>query len=172
MINIKIVKTLAAFIIVLAVSSISLANEREGAKKLPPITNDLYKKECGACHFLYQPGLLPERSWIKLIDTIDKHFGEDASLDAAANEEIKKYLIQNSAEKSNAKRSKRILSSIKSNSTPVRISETPYIQDKHRKISKDVYKRESIKSLANCIACHKTADEGLYEDDDVVIPKK
>ncbi len=172
MINIKIVKILVAFFAVLAVSSISLAEENEGSENLPPITNDFYRKECGACHFLYQPGLLPERSWIKIMDTLDKHFGEDASLDSAAKEKIKKYLVQNSAEKSASKRSKRILSSIKSSSTPARISETPYIQSKHRRISKDVFKRESIKSISNCIACHKTADEGFYEDDDVVIPKK
>src|SRR4030067_181895 len=172
MINIKAIRVMIVFLAALTIPFVSLADKKKDAKRLPPITNDLYRKECGACHFLYQPGLLPERSWIKIMDTLDKNFGEDASLDTAAKEEIKKYLAQNSAEKSAAKRSKKILSSIKSSSTPVRISETPYIQSKHRKIYKEVYKRESIKSIANCIACHKTADEGLYEDDNIEIPKK
>ena len=37
---------------------------------------------------------------------------------------------------------------------------------KHRK-----RKRESIGSLSNCLACHITAEEGIYEDDNVKIPK-
>ncbi len=30
-----------------------------------PVKNALYLEECGACHFAYQPGLLPSRSWKK-----------------------------------------------------------------------------------------------------------
>jgi hypothetical protein len=31
-----------------------------------PVTSDRYRKECGACHFVYLPGLLPARSWNRL----------------------------------------------------------------------------------------------------------
>ncbi|MBU0973733.1 MAG: diheme cytochrome c, partial [Proteobacteria bacterium] len=38
-------------------------------------------------------------------------------------------------------------------------------------ISPDVLNRESIGSLSNCIACHTTAEDGIYDDDNVKIPK-
>ncbi|MDD3343356.1 MAG: cytochrome b/b6 domain-containing protein, partial [Sulfurospirillaceae bacterium] len=40
-------------------------------------------KECISCHTLYPPFLLPERSWVAMMQTLDNHFGDDASLDAA-----------------------------------------------------------------------------------------
>jgi hypothetical protein len=55
--------------------------------------------------------------------------------------------------------------------TPMRITEIPYIQAKHRKINTDVFEREPIGSLSNCSACHVTADQGVFEDDDVKIPQ-
>ena len=30
---------------------------------IDPVDTQLYTKECGGCHFPYQPGLLPARSW-------------------------------------------------------------------------------------------------------------
>lgn len=56
-------------------------------------------------------------------------------------------------------------------STPVTISEISYIKHKHKKISQEVFERKAIGSMGNCIACHKNAGSGIYEDDDVVIPK-
>jgi hypothetical protein len=54
---------------------------------------------------------------------------------------------------------------------PLRITEIPYIQEKHHEVSASVLKRKSIGSLSNCSACHKTAEKGIYDDDNVVIPK-
>jgi len=34
-----------------------------------------------------------------------------------------------------------------------------------------VFKRESIGALANCMACHLTTEKGIYDDDNVKIPK-
>ena len=48
----------------------------------------------------YPPGLLPERSWRKMMAELDKHFGQNASLDAAATKAILDYLVENSAERS------------------------------------------------------------------------
>ena len=30
---------------------------------------------------------------------------------------------------------------------------------------------ESIGSISNCVACHTTAEEGIYDDEDVKIPR-
>ena len=34
----------------------------ERTKEVKPVTDKRYLKECGECHFAYQPGLLPARS--------------------------------------------------------------------------------------------------------------
>jgi nitrate/TMAO reductase-like tetraheme cytochrome c subunit len=142
----------------------------KGSKHLSAAANDTYKNSCGSCHFAYQPGLLPSRSWVKIMDEPGAHPGGTLSLDEKRKAEVKYYLIQNSAENSHSKLSKKIMDSIGSDA-PVRISEIPYIKHKHREIKQEVFARKAIGSRANCIACHKSAETGLYDDDDVVIPK-
>jgi hypothetical protein len=41
-----------------------------------PVSNPVYSEECGACHFTYQPELLPSASWKKVVTAHDDHFGE------------------------------------------------------------------------------------------------
>ena len=142
----------------------------KGTKHFSVVTNDTYENSCGSCHFAYHPGLLPSRSWVKIIDEENAHPGGALSLDEKEKTEIKNYLTQNSAENIQAKRSKKIMDSVGS-STPVMISEIPYIKHKHHEIDQEVFARKAIGSRGNCIACHKNAESGVYEDDDVVIPK-
>ena len=136
-----------------------------------PVNDDMYLKECASCHFAYQPGLLPEKSWVKLMGDLENHFDTDASLDAVDNKKILKYLISNSAEKfTNYKRSKKINQSISKNETPIAITKTPYFVKKHREIRKNLITQKEVGSLANCMACHTTANKGSYSERDIDIP--
>ena len=137
---------------------------------LGPVDNPAYKKECGACHFCYQPGLLPSGSWDRILARLDDHFGEVIVLDPDSKKIIAEYLKANSAEQSTAKRAGKIMRSL-GGLTPVRITDVPYIREKHHDISSSILKRQSIGSLANCSVCHITAEQGIYEDDNVVIPR-
>jgi hypothetical protein len=137
---------------------------------LKPVNNPTYEAECGECHFLYQPELLPSGSWIKILDQLDDHFGEEIELDPDSKKIISDYLNSNSAENSSAKRAVKIMRSLGTH-VAMRITETPYIREKHHELNPEVFKRESIGSLSNCIACHTTAEKGIYEDDNVQIPK-
>jgi hypothetical protein len=148
----------------------AFAGEHNESETLPKVTNEVYRKNCGTCHFAYQPGLLPARSWLKIVDKPGGHPGGDLSLEKTAKAEIEKYLNQNSAEKTQSKRSRKILSSSGVN-VPTRISEIPYIKEKHHEIAQEVFLRKSIGSRGNCIACHRTAENGDYDDDNVTIPK-
>jgi hypothetical protein len=103
------------------------------------------------------------------MDRTKDHFGEEIPCDSREQKEIKGYLQKNGADRSSWKKSSKIMTSLKGKS-PLRITEVPYIQSKHRKISADVLKRQSIGSLSNCQACHKTADQGSFDDDYVTIP--
>ena len=137
---------------------------------LKPVANQTYKETCGACHFSYQPELLPSGSWGKVLSNLKEHFGEAVDIDAESKTTIEKYLMDNSAEHSKAKRSVKIMRSL-GGQIPSRITEIPYIRDKHHDISARVFTRKAVGSLSNCSACHRTADQGVYNDDHVLIPK-
>ncbi len=145
-------------------------NDHDGSH-LKPVNNPIYEAKCGECHFLYQPELLPSASWMKILDQpLDDHFGEEIELDPDSKKIISNYLKSNGAENSSAKRAVKIIRSL-GNHVPMRITDTPYIREKHHELDPEVLKRKSIGSLSNCIACHTTAEKGIYEDDNVKIPQ-
>jgi hypothetical protein len=63
---------------------------RRSAPQLPA-----YAQECAGCHMAYPPGLLPAASWQRLMGGLSKHFGTDASLDAADAQPIAAWLVAN-----------------------------------------------------------------------------
>lgn len=140
-----------------------------GKRFLAPVNNPIFKEECGACHFAYQPELLPSGSWDKILAGLEDHFGEAVELDLDSKKVIAEYLKANAADHSSAKRAVKIMRSL-GNRTPLRITQIPYIQRKHHEIQPEVFKRESVGSLSNCSACHTTAEKGIYDDDYAVIP--
>jgi len=144
--------------------------ERNRHKSAAVAENPLYKQECSSCHYLYNPGLLTAASWMAVINGQNKHFGENLAIDPKETTEILNYLKSNSAEKGNAEWSRKIARSSGSK-TYLRISEVPWIQKEHRKISEAVFKRPSIKSRANCVACHPAAANGDFEEHSVSIPR-
>jgi len=137
---------------------------------LLPVNNPTYSENCGSCHFVYQPGLLPASSWNKILNDLETHFGEPAIIDQNSLKTIAEYLTSNAADSSPTEKSVKIMKSL-GKQTPLRITEIPYIQKKHHEITQDILARKSIGSLSNCSVCHKTAEKGFYDDDGVVIPK-
>lgn len=143
----------------------------EGGGQLPVVTNAKWKSECSSCHMLYHPGLLPERSWNKMMNGLDQHFGENASLDVVTRDEIMRFLAMNSADKHDNRRSKRISQSIPATDAPLRITETRYFTSKHDEVSPLTFKRKSIGSASNCVACHKNAEKGDFAESQIRIPR-
>ena len=137
---------------------------------LPEVNNATYITECGPCHFVYQPGLLPTGSWKDILASLEDHNGEALEIDQESLSSITDYMLANSAEKSSAKRSRKIVKSLRGQ-IPTRITDIPYIIEKHDEISGEIFTRPSIGSRSNCPACHKTADKGIYEDDYANIPR-
>lgn len=136
-----------------------------------PVNNQLYINECAACHFAYQPGLLPSNSWKKMMGNLENHFGVDATLLDEDFKAISKYLNENSAEKAmEYKRSKKIVRSMRDDGTIIAVSKTPYFIKKHREIPSKYINQKKVKGLFNCIACHTTAQKGIYSQRDIIIP--
>ncbi len=131
----------------------------------------LYQQECGACHMVYQPQFLPKRSWQKIMQTLQDHFGSDASLDSADKEKITKYLLANSGDSKRVLGEFReIIQSIPPTQTPLRISETPYFKKEHRKIPRKAITQKEVRSFANCNACHTKAQQGDFSERTLAIP--
>jgi len=138
---------------------------------LPVNKSDLYQSECGSCHFAYQPGLLPARSWQKMMSGLDDHFGDNAELSVKSKTEISAYLQQGAADEQYARRSDKFKRGISSGDVPLRISELPYMQRKHDEIpTRFISGNPQVGSLANCVACHTQAARGNFDEDSVRIP--
>jgi hypothetical protein len=119
-----------------------------------------YTQECAACHVAYPPALLPASSWQRIMGGLDRHFGTDASLDAATASQIGAWL------QAHAGRDRR------AREVPPqdRITRSAWFERKHREIDAAVWKHASVKSPANCAACHAGAERGHYDDDTLKIP--
>lgn len=136
-----------------------------------PATDQTYLNECTSCHFGFQPGFLPKRSWKKMMGNLENHFGSDASLDEKERNHILKYLIENSADNvSGYKRSTKMNSSISRYDTPLKITDVPYFKREHREIPKRFITQKEVGSLSNCTACHTTAAKGVYSERAIKIP--
>jgi mono/diheme cytochrome c family protein len=122
-----------------------------------------YKQECAACHIAYPAGMLPAGSWMRLMGGLNKHYGIDASLDAKSLAEISGWL------EGHAGTYKRV-----SEMPPEdRITKSAWFIRKHneREVSPAVWKRASVGSASNCIACHTNAAQGSFSERDIKIPK-
>ena len=135
---------------------------------IKPVRNELYQQECASCHMTYQPGLLPAASWRKIMAGLDAHFGENAELAAEDMQAILAYLEANAADTVSLGRSASFARQAPEGS--IRITENPYFLRKHREIPKRVLAHEKIGSFSNCVACHRSADKGVYNEHDVNIP--
>lgn len=149
--------------------AIACADESGSKKSLGVVDNLIYREQCGVCHFAYQPALLPSGSWHKILSRLPDHNEESVVVEESDIKIIKEYLEKNAAEHSSAKRAVKILKSLEAH-TPEKITDVPYIRRKHHDVKDEVFKRKSIGSPANCVACHTTAEDGVYEDDNVRIP--
>lgn len=142
-------------------------------KEVKPVANKTYQSECGDCHFAYQPGLLPAKSWEKLLNTdaLRKHFGVNAEIEKDALQEVYDYAIENAADKSYYKRSRKIAHATAEGDAPLRITELHYIDRKHQHIPEKMVKGNvNVKSLSYCDKCHTQASQGVFDNDTVSIP--
>lgn len=146
------------------VASLLLASSATFAAKMamPADAPASYEAECASCHMAYPPALLSEQSWKNVMSSLSKHFGTDASVDAKTQTEITSWLVKNAATRQKY-----------SETAPEnRITKTSWFIRKHDEVRADVWKRASIKSPANCGACHIDAAKGIFSENNIKIPAK
>ena len=119
------------------------------------------QQECSACHIAYPPNLLPAASWQRLMQNLPRHFGTDASLDAATVQVLSTWLAGTAA------RTARIAEPPPED----RITESRWFVREHRKVAAATWKLPAVKSPANCAACHTGAPQGDFDEHSVRIPR-
>ncbi len=119
---------------------INLAHAGDDASASPDKAK--WKNECGSCHVAYPPQFLAATDWQQLMDKLDQHFGENASLDGLTTKQILGYLLRHAGSGD--------LYSAKT----LRISDTPWFKREHHVISPKEWARADVNSRSNCSACH------------------
>jgi hypothetical protein len=165
------VALLAAAVTLATATSPARAHEREREDDFdhrPRVRRDAvaradpaYLKECGACHLAYPPQLLPASSWRAILAGLDRHFGDDASLEPEARAALERWLVENAGREERPGAAPRL-----------RITESPWFEDEHDEVPPGAAARPSVRSLANCGACHPGAERWDFDDDRVKIPPR
>jgi hypothetical protein len=149
-----------AFLIILA-SLLAMPNAMASGGIAFTATNSKWKAECGSCHVAYPANMLPATSWKAMMGGLDKHFGSDASLDAATSVEILAFLEKNASQRKADPAQK----------PQLRITETRWFINAHDEVSAKTWKNPLVKSAANCAACHTQAESGDFSERNIRIPK-
>ena len=158
----KFTRMLAVVVLIVgATMPVAHADHDEDKGKAPMVSNAKWVSECGACHVAYPPRFLPAESWRAIMAGLDKHFGSNASLDAADVNEITAFLEKNASTKMHEVSAKPTL----------RITETRSFKSEHREVTAYVWKLPKVKSPANCGACHTKAESGDFSEHNVRIPR-
>lgn len=136
-------------------------NQSERDRHATSVSNPQLKEECGSCHIVYPPNMLPAASWRALMANLNKHFGSDASLDAATQRELSILLQKEAGSNAGEASAKPVL----------RITETRWFQHEHDEVSARTWRNPKVKSPANCGACHTQAEQGKFNEHDIRMPR-
>jgi nitrate/TMAO reductase-like tetraheme cytochrome c subunit len=150
-------KLFPAALLVLALSA------QADSYRLPQ--NAAFTEECASCHMAYPPQMLHADSWRAMMGNLSRHFGSDASIDEKRRLAITDFLVAHAGgRKTGDTRDEK-------GQPLLRITQTARFEKKHREVSAATFKRASIKSPANCSACHPQAAAGDYSERSITIPK-
>lgn len=134
------------------------------ANFLSPGKNDLYENQCGTCHFLFRPGLMTSKSWVKIVEESGDHFGKNLALKQSEKLELLSFLTKNSSDEGWLDVPDEIGETAiilyeqnmeQNNNAPIRVTQTRYIKDAHNMIDPTVFDREAIGGFNNCGGCHE-----------------
>lgn len=133
--------------------------------RLPADAPPAFQAECASCHIAFPPQLLSAEDWRRVMARLDKHYGDNASLDEKTRLAIEDFLVRNagSSWKLGAGRTARP-------DEPPRLTQTDWFQREHRKVARTDWTHAKVKTPANCAACHTKALEGSYRGREIIMP--
>lgn len=139
----------------------SLSAVHAGSHDFKPIQAlPQYAQECAGCHVAYPPALLSADSWQRIVTGLSQHYGVDASLDAAQIDTIGRWLASEAG----------AYKKVQTSPPEDRISRSDWFVRKHRRVDPEIWRLASVKSPAQCTACHIQADQGRFDEHDLRTP--
>lgn len=136
----------------------------------PSVTSEAVIKECGECHVLYRPQMLPKKSWKIIMDGLADHFGENAGLDQNVLKEVADYHVDHAADVEDNRLARKFMEGVDLNNPPLRVTTTPRFIRKHSGVPDQAFTQKAVGSKARCDACHLRTKDGDFGDDHVIIP--
>jgi len=143
----------------MAAAGAAIADEGKHALRVPPLPK--YQEECAACHVAYPPGLLPAASWRRVMNSLPRHYGADASLDPATVKELSTWLVANAGS----------YRRVREEPPQDRITQSAWFLRKHDEVPARTWKLPAVKNPSNCVACHAQADQGDFNEHNVRLPR-
>ena len=138
--------------------------------------NPTYQRECGDCHVAYPPALLTADGWRQVMGQLDRHYGVDASIDAATAASIGAWLDRHGATRGKFAAPERgdaqtnVRSSTATTAQPPRLTDTAWFRHEHDEAPASA--RRNAGSMARCDACHRDAAKGDYSEHSIRFPQK
>jgi hypothetical protein len=135
-----------------------------------------FQAECASCHVAFPPALLAADDWKRVMATLDKHYGDNASLDAKTGKLIEDFLVRNAGDARKVGAggtapagSAANIGSAYDRGLP-RLTATAWFKRKHHEVARADWTNPKVKSPANCAACHTQAAAGSYREREIVMP--
>lgn len=116
-----------------------------------------YKDECGSCHHPFPAGMLNQSDWGRVMGSLDRHYGTDATIDDAATKAaITAWLNQHAGELRDA------------DGDPPRFTITPWFKRHHKGVVREDLNRLGNGTPSFCNGCHQAAkQEARYSENNV-----
>ena len=158
-------RPLALTLVTLTFAAIVLSRAQAGDSHFfAPVADPVVKEECGSCHLAFPASMLPAASWQRMMQELDNHFGDNASVDPALAKKITAYLVANAGDTGGQAYGSKLLRGVTPASAPQRITSLPKWVREHREVPDWEWRHKDVRSKANCTACHADAELGHYED--------
>ncbi len=145
---------------------------------LPTDAPPAFQAECTSCHLAFPPQLMAADDWRRVMATLDKHYGDNASLDEKTRLALENFLVRNagSPKKVGAASSGRFrpdglpAGGTAEGAELPRITTSAWFKRKHHEVAKADWTHAKVKTPANCAACHTKAAAGSYREREIVMP--
>lgn len=144
--------------------------------RLPADTPPAFLDECGSCHIAFPPRLLSAEDWRRVMARLDRHYGDNASMDEKTRRAIEDFLVSNAGSAAKVGAGWTAFSAVvggagaASDSEPPRLTATRWFKRKHHEVPREMWSHAKVKTPANCAACHTRAAAGSYREREIVMP--
>jgi cytochrome b len=119
-----------------------------------------WRDECGACHLAYPPELLPLRSWLRMLDEQQRHFGEDLGLSADTQHAL--AAAARSGSRTPRWAGAMLVASIPAGEAPQRVTQTAFWRERHAAIAEARFATPPVSGRHDCGACHGDAADAIF----------